>query len=190
MTANTGAPWSLVYQVLSDPADIADAVLDLADSADTAVQTLYDDQAIGAAKPACRMATSTAQSIANVTDTTITWPAGSEEFDNDAMVDNTITTDRITFTSTGIYLVALRVSFGATASGGGVRQVTFTHSSLGVVARNAQLGTVSVLATPFITAVVPAYVAGQFMTFQAYQNSTAALNLLTRQAQAFRVQKF
>lgn len=187
MTATTGAPWSLVYQVFSDPADISDAVQDLADSIDTAVDSLYDAQAIGAAKPAGRMATAVAQSIPNNAATNITWPAGSETFDNDSMIDNTITTDRITLTSTGIYLVALRTTFLATAAGGGVRQLTFTHSTLGVVARNSQLGTVSAGAAPFIAVAVPCYVAGQFITFQAYQTSSAALNITTRQAQAFRL---
>lgn len=187
MTANTGAPWSLVYQTYTDPADISDAIQDLADSADTAVQTMYDAQAIGAAKPACRASTTTAQSIANNTNTTITWPAGSQQFDNDAMWDDTITTDRITFTRTGIYLVALRVTFIATAAGGGVRQTSFTHSTLGIFARNTQLGTVNDGAVPFITAVVPCTVAGQFVTFQAFQTSSAALNITTRHVQAFRL---
>jgi hypothetical protein len=187
MTATTGAPWSLVYQTFTDPADISAAVQDLADSIDTAAQTLYDNQAAGAAKPACRGSSAAAQSIPNSTQTDITWPAGSQSFDNDSMFDNTATTSRVTFTSTGIYLVALRVTFSSTAAGGGVRQTSFTHSALGVVARNCQLGTASFSARPFITAVVPAYVAGQFMTFQAFQTSSAALDLATRQVQAFRL---
>lgn len=186
MTATT-ANFSLVYQTFSDPADISQAIQDLADSADTAVQSLYDAQALGAAKPAGRMATGTAQSIPNNTNTTLTWPAGSESFDNDSMIDNTITTDRITFTHTGIYLVALRTSFVSTASGAGVRQAAVTHSSLGVVARNSQAGTVSDGAAPFITIVVPCYVAGQYVTFQAFQTSSVALNVSTRMAQAFRL---
>lgn len=187
MTANTGPPFNLVYQEFSDLADISQAVQDLADSVDTAVQGLYDDQAIGAAKPAARMSTTVALSLPNNSDTTLTWPAGSEYFDNDSMIDNTITTDRITFTSAGIYAVSLRCTFASTASGGGVRQVSFTHSSLGVVARDAQLGTVSSDAALSVLVVVPCYVAGQFIQFSAFQNSSAALNSLTRQAQAWRV---
>lgn len=187
MTANTGAPWSLVYQVLSDPADISDAVHDLAVSVDTAVQSLYDAQTIGAAKPAGRMSTTTNQSIPNNTDTNLSWAAGSEYFDNDTMIDNAAPTDRITLTSTGIYMVAIRATFTATASGGGVRQLSMTHSTLGVFARNTQLGTVSETAAITLVQVVPCYVAGQFVTFQAFQTSSAAENVATRQAQAFRL---
>ena len=186
MTATT-INWNLVYQTFTDPADISGAVQDLADSVDTAVQSLYDAQAIGASKPAARMEAFAAQSIPNNTSTDLTWPAGSEDFDNDTMIDNTITTNRITLTSTGIYMVAVRVTFLGTAAGAGVRQLAFTHSTLGVVARNAQLGTVSEVAAPFITAIVPSYVAGDFMTFQVLQTSSAALNVTTRQAQAFRL---
>lgn len=186
MTATT-INWSLVYQTFTDPADISGAIQDLADSADTAVQTLYDAQAIGAAKPACRASTAVAQSIPNTISTSITWPAGSEQFDNDTMWNNAATTDRVTFTSTGIYLVALRVTFLASGVGGGVRQTSFTHSSLGVFARNPQLGTVGDGAVPFITAVVPCYTAGQFVTFQAFQTSGAALDITTRHVQAFRL---
>ena len=187
MTATTGPPFNLVYQEFTDVSDISQAIQDLADSVDTAVQSLYDDQAIGAAKPAARMATTTAQSLPNNADTTLTWPAGSEYFDNDNMIDNTITTDRITFTSTGIYAVSLRCTFASTAAGGGVRQVSFNHSALGVVCRNAQLGTVSADAAITILAVMPCYTAGEFIQFSGSQNSSAALNSLTRQAQAWRV---
>lgn len=187
MTANTGAPWSLVYQTFTDPADISATVKDLANSADTAVQTLYNNQAIGAAKPAGRMSTTTVQSVPNNTDTALTWPAGSQYFDNDNMIDNAGTTDRITLTSTGIYMVSARVTFSVTASGGGVRRLSLTHSTLGLISRNTQLGTISDTAAITVVAVVPCYVAGQFITFQGFQTSSAAENLATRQAQAFRL---
>ncbi len=187
MTANTGTPWFLTYQTFTDTADISGAVQSLADSADTAVQSLYDAQATGAAKPAGRMATTTVQSIPNNTNTDLTWPAGSEYFDNDTMIDNTGTTSRITLTSTGIYMVSCRVTFSVTASGGGVRRLSVTHSTLGLVSRNTQLGTVSETAAITILTVVPCYVAGQFITFQGFQTSSAAEDLATRQAQAFRL---
>lgn len=188
MSATTGAPWNLVYQEFTDIADISDAIQDLADSADVAVQSLYNAQTAGYTKIACRMTTATTQSIPNNTNTTITWPAGSEYFDNNTMIDNSITTDRITFTTTGIYLVSGRVTFASTGSGGGVRQVSVTHSAfVDVVGRNAQLGTVSSDAAISFALIVPAYVSGQFVTFQAYQNSSVALNLNTHQVQAFRL---
>jgi hypothetical protein len=186
MTANTAA-WGLTYQTFSDPADISQAVQDLADTADTAVQSMYDAQAIGAAKPAMRAATTTTQSIPNNVSTVLTWPAGSESFDNDTMWDDSVTSSTLTFTRTGIYLVALRCTYVATASGGGVRQISFTHSTLGIVARNTQLGTISDGAALSTTAVVPAYVAGQTMTFRGLQTSSAALNTVTKQLQAFRL---
>jgi hypothetical protein len=186
MTATTPT-YGLVYQTFSDPADISQAIQDLADSADTAVQSLYDAQAIGEAKPAMRAATSTTQSIPNNTDTTLTWGAGSESFDNDAMWDDTVTNGTLVFTHTGVYLVSMRLTYLATASGGGVRRLTFTHSTLGIVARNTQLGTVSDGAVLSTVAVVPVYVAGQTMTFQALQTSSAALNVATKQLQSFRL---
>lgn len=187
MTANTGVPWSLVYQTFTDPADISGAIQALADSADTAVQSMYTEQTTGVTKPAGRMATATVQSLPNNTNTDLTWPAGSEYFDNDSMIDNTGTTSRITLTSTGIYMVSCRVTFSVTASGGGVRRLSVTHSSLGLVSRNTQLGTVSETAAITVLTVVPCYVAGQFVTFQGFQTSSAAENLATRQAQAFRL---
>jgi hypothetical protein len=187
MTANTGAPWSIVYQLMSDPADISAAIQDLANSADTAVQSLYNAAALGAAKPAGRMSTATVQSVPDSTSTDLTWPAGSQYFDNDNMINNTGTTSRITMNSTGIYMVAIRVTFSATGSGGGVRQLSMSHSSIGVVGRNAQLGTVSDTAAITLVQAVPCYVAGQYVTFQAFQTSSAAENMATRQAQAFRL---
>ena len=187
MTATTGPPFNLVYQEFSDVADISQSVQDLADSVDLAVQGLYDDQTVGAAKPAARMSTTTPLSLPNNTDTTLTWPAGSEYFDNDNMIDNTITTDRITFTSAGIYAVSLRTTFASTAAGGGVRQISYNHSALGVVARNAQLGTVSADAALSTLVVIPCYTPGEFIQFSASQNSSAALNATTRQAQAWGV---
>jgi hypothetical protein len=186
MTANT-ATWGLTYQTFTDPADISQSIQDLADTADTAVQSLYDAQAIGAAKPAMRAATTATQSIPDNTNTNLTWGAGSESFDNDSMWDDSVTNDTLVFTHAGIYLVSLRCTFLATASGGGVRQIAFTHSSLGLVARNAQLGTVSDGAVLSTVAVVPVYVAGQTMTFQALQTSSAALNTATKQLQSFRL---
>ncbi len=186
MTATTPA-WSLVYATFTDPADISQTIQDLADSADTAVQSLYDAQAIGTAKPAVRVATTTAQSIPNNTDTTLTWPAGSQSFDSDTMWDDSITSGTLTFTRAGIYLVALRCTYLATASGGGVRRITFTHPTLGIVARNTQLGTVSDGAVLSTTAVVPVYTPGETLTFQGLQTSSAALNTATKQLQAFRL---
>jgi hypothetical protein len=186
MTANT-ATWGLTYQTFTDPADISQAIQDLADTADTAVQSLYDAQAIGAAKPAMRAATTATQSIPNNTDTNLTWGAGSESFDNDAMWDDSVTNGTLVFTHAGVYLVSMRLTYLATASGGGVRRLTFTHSTLGVVARNTQLGTVSDGAVLSTVAVVPVYVAGQTMTFQALQTSSAALNTATKQLQSFRL---
>lgn len=186
MTANTST-WGLTYQVFTDPADISQAIQDLADTSDTAVQSLYDAQAIGEAKPAMRAATSANQSIPNNTDTTLTWGAGSESFDNDAMWDDSVTNGTLVFTHAGIYLVALRLTYLATASGGGVRRLTFTHSTLGIVARNTQLGTVNDGAVLSTTAVVPVYTPGETMTFQGLQTSGAALNTATKQLQAFRL---
>jgi len=186
MTATT-TTWGLVYQTFTDPADISQSIQDLADTADTAVQSLYDARAIGAAKPAMRAATSTTQSIPNNTDTNLTWPAGSQSFDNDTMWDNSITNGTLVFTHAGIYLVALRCTYVATASGGGVRRVTFTHSTLGIVARNTQLGTVSDGAALSTTVAVPVYTPGETMTFQTLQTSSVALNTVTKQLQAFRL---
>lgn len=186
MTATT-TDWSLVYQTFTDPADISQSIQDLADSADVAVQSLYDAQAVGAAKPAMRAATTTNQSLANNTDTNLTWPAGSESFDNDTMWNDGVTNGTLVFTQAGIYLVALRCTFLATASGGGVRRITFTHSTLGVVARNTQLGTVNDQAVPFVTCVIPVYTPGESMTFQGFQTSSAALNVATKQLQAARL---
>lgn len=186
MTANTGAPWSLVYQTYSDPADISDAVRDLADSADVAVQTLYNDAALGAAKPAARMATTTAQSIPDNTSTDLTWPAGSEYYDNDGMIDNTITTNRITFQRTGIYMVSIRATFDAVA-GSGMRQISVTSSALGIVARRANVGITGAGAVVHILIVFPVFAVGQFATFQALHTSGVATDVLTRQAQAFRL---
>jgi hypothetical protein len=169
MTATTGAPWNLVYQEFSDLADISAAVQDLADSVDTAVQSLYDAQTIGQAPPACRIEDTAAQSIPNKR-TPRSRGRGSEDFDTDTMINNAATINRITLTSTGIYLISLRCTFQSTASGGGVRQTSMTHSTLGVFARNTQLGTTSSTAAPFITAVVPCC-GRSVVTFQAFQTS-------------------
>lgn len=187
MTATTGAPWNLVYQTFTDLADISDAIHDLAVSADTAVQSLYDAAAIGAAKPAARMTTATAQSIPNNTSTDLTWAAGSEYFDNDNMIDNTITTNRITFQHTGIYMVSIRCTF-ASVAGAGIRQMSVTTSGApALVARKAQDGVNGSDAVVHILTVFPVSAVGEFVTFQALQTSGVAENALTRQAQAFRL---
>lgn len=187
MTATTGAPWNLVYQTLSDPADICGAIQDLAVSVDTAVQALYDAAALGAAKPAARMATTTAQATVSGVPINMTWPAGSEYFDNDGMVDNTATTDRITFNSTGIYMVSVRCTFQSVA-GAGIRQISVTSSGApGLAAQKAQGGVTSSDSAVHVLTVFPVTAVGQFVQFAALQSSSVAANLLTRQAQAFRL---
>jgi hypothetical protein len=190
MTATTGAPFNLVYQTLSDPADISDAIHDLAVSVDTAVQALYNAAALGAARPAGKLASAVVQSIPNNVSTNLTWPAGSEYYDNDGMVDNTATTDRITFQHTGIFMVSVRCSF-ASVAGAGFRQISVTSSGApGLVARKAQLGVSGSDAVVHIVTVLPVNAVGEFVQFAALQTSGVAENAATRQVQAFRLYAF
>lgn len=109
---------------------------------------------------------------------------GAEDFDTDAMHDNTTNNGRITFKTAGVYLVTLNIGWAANATGDREAGLIFSPLSTtvpfwtsgGYGSMNA-----SNVASQSVTAVVNAAV-NDYVIAAAYQSSGGALNVLARAA--------
>lgn len=185
MTATT-TDWGLEYQTYADPADVAAALQALATTADTAVEAEAETAATSADKPSCRLTGNATQNVASGAETTVTWPAGSEYYDNDGMLNNTATTSVITFNHTGVYLANCRVTFNAVA-GVGIRRLTITHSGYGIVAQKTERGVSGAGNVLTITQIVHVPTVGQTITPSVFQGSGLSLPLGQRYFSALKL---
>jgi len=124
--------------------------------------------------PACSIFESTAQSVADNTNTALT--SNEENFDNDAMHSTVSNTSRITATTAGRYLLLGTVVFAANATG--VRQVTFRVDGTTTLVPNVQVQAVTsggsstaLTLMGFVT-----LTAGQYVELMARHTAGAALN--------------
>lgn len=108
MPANT--PRGYTYPLYSDLNDFPAAMQDFATDVDTDVQAIVTSANTAlTASPSVRVSASANQAIAANTNVTVTW--ATEEYDNAAMGNLGVNNDRLTFTSTGIYLISAEVNF-------------------------------------------------------------------------------
>jgi len=184
--------WGLTYAEYGDPACIAGAVQQLAEDIDNAVTGIEAQQAQDRNQPSAKISTVTAQVLTTGVETTVTYPVGSEVYDNTAMVDLTVSTSRITATGStlGIFLVSGRVDFEQNTFGN-LRRLTLNHSVYGIIGRfTEEVDTTTDSKVITFSQIMPFDSAGDFITLSAFQNSGANVSITNRQFQCTRLTRF
>jgi len=179
MPANT--PRGYTYPLYSDPANPPAQIQDFAQDVDADVQAIVTSaNAALSASPSARISATANQAVAANTNVTVTF--ATEEYDNAAMANLGVNNDRITFTSTGFYLIAAEVNFvsnGNATVNGRSGTLVYTGGAFGNAAyrvRGAQSMDVewSVTTLARVTS-LPAIV-----QLQVRQESGASLNISAR----------
>jgi hypothetical protein len=114
------------------------------------------------------------QSIPNDTDTALSF--NQEDYDTDAMHDNSTNNERLTCQKAGKYVIFACIGFQSNATGN--RRIRIIHSVDGGIAR---LDIVNIGASYHYisTACVYEMAVGEYVTLEGYQNSGGALNVLS-----------
>lgn len=107
MPQNT--PRGYTYPLYGDPANFPAQMQDFAQDVDTDVQAQATRISGALNRPSARCSATANQAIAANTNVFATF--ATEDYDNAAMVNLGVNNDRITFTSTGIYLVTAEVNW-------------------------------------------------------------------------------
>lgn len=184
MPLNT--PRGYTYPLYSDPADFPADIQNFAQDVDVDVAALVASQATALAAPSARVSATANQSIAVSTNVFATF--ATEDYDNAAMANLGVNNDRITFTSTGLYLIHAEANFvqNGNATTNGRRIVIFTNLGNEIAwesRRGAQsMDTEVSLIMPYNVAVV-----GDFVRMQVRHNSGAAVNISARSLSATKV---
>jgi hypothetical protein len=185
MTANT--PRGYTYPLLTDPADFPTQIQDFAQDVDTDVQAQVTATAAALNAPSARASHSLNQAINPSTFTFVTF--NTEEYDNAAMVNLGVNNDRITFTSTGIYLVEAQVNFapnGNAVVGG--RKGAIVQNLSGVSEAHNTIPGIQTFATELsITSLINVVTIGDFVRLRVIHDSGAALNVDARSISATKV---
>ena len=116
------------------------------------------------------------QSIANTTWTVLA--LNSEVFDTNTMHDNVTNNSRITCKKAGIYLVIGHAAFAANATG--IRELAFKLNGAAnyYCLTSVQAATAASEYTALTIATLIEFAVNQYVEFQVYQSSTAALNII------------
>lgn len=124
--------------------------------------------------PACRVYHNTAQSIANNSEVALTF--NSERYDTDSMHSTSVNPSRITFNTTGLYVVSLTFEFAPHSTGRryGVIKLGGT-TGIAVALNPTAEGT---FGHGFSISTIYKFTAGEFVEAKVYQNSGGALNVL------------
>ena len=132
---------------------------------------------------ACRVRNSVAQSLANNTDTFLTFDT--EDFDNDSMHSTASNTDRITIQTAGLYFVLGHILFDTNATG--VRKLSIYVN--GALYEIQQVSAGSAYETGLNVSAFRNCIATDYFQAQAFQNSGGALNAIAgyTNLQAFRI---
>lgn len=179
MPANT--PRGYTYPLYTDPADFPAQIQDFAQDVDTDVQAQVNSINGALNRPSVRVSATANQSITQNVATFATFAV--EDYDNAAMGNLGVNNDRITFTSSGLYLVAASVIFAPNghATVGG-RSVTLVSSVAGPpeIAVSTTRGSATNHSEVNVTYLhwVPA--AAEFLRVRVLQDTGAALNINAR----------
>lgn len=186
MPANT--PRGYTYPLYTDPANFPAQIQDFAQDVDTDVQAQVALINGALNRPSARVTETANQAITQNTFTFVTFSV--EEYDNAAMANLGVNNDRITFTSSGLYLVSTSVIFApnghATIGGRGV-QLYSSVAGPPNVANSSTRGSQTNHSDVNVTYAHYVAAAGEFMRVRVYQNSGAALNINARTLSATKV---
>ena len=132
--------------------------------------------------PRCRLRNLADQSIPNNTNTAVTFNA--EIFDTDSMHDTGSNTERITFTTAGVYLIHARIHFDDNSNG--YRSIRIQHSVDGLLGQEviplADEGTLNWARGGW--SLLWDCLADEYVWCEVYQNSGVALDILNHNLQA------
>ena len=136
----------------------------------------------------CRVTNNLDQNIAS-TSSFITVAFGSEQYDTDNMHSNTVNNSRITFNTSGKYLVGCTIGFGSNSTG--TRACHIKKNGTTVLTTNTQPGTALVGGTrDFISAsTVDEFEIGDFIEVEVAQDSGSTLTIVIGAAD-FYAQRF
>lgn len=184
MPQNT--PRGYTYPLYTDPANFPAQIQDFAQDVDTDVQAQVTAINTALAAPSARASATANQAIAANTQTFVTFAV--EDYDNAAMVNLGVNNDRITFTSTGIYLVEAQVNFAsngnATVRG---RRAELIQNLTTNTAFNSVPGIQSLAVEMSLTGLFRVVTVGDFIRLRVTQDSGAALNIDARSISATKV---
>lgn len=134
--------------------------------------------------PACRAGPATVgQSVANATDTDITW--NQEQFDTDSMHDNATNPARITCSTVGIYCVTFGFFWSSNVTGVRDNRIHFNATVPGAIARNYDASQTAGFLLGSISTLYATSVNTDYFRSGAWQNSGGALNHGSDQPECF-----
>lgn len=182
MPQNT--PRGYTYPNYTDPANFPAQIQDFAQDVDLDVQAQVNRINTAMAAPSARVIATANQAIPSNTPTFVTF--ATEEYDNAAMGNLGVNNDRLTITSTGIYLVQASVTFASNGNAavngrqmainvGGVNQATESRAG------SQTISTELTVSFPMQLA------AAAFVRIEVTHSSGAALNITTRSLTATKV---
>ena len=186
MPANT--PRGYTYPLYTDPANFPAQVQDFATDVDADVQAIVNsaNTALTAA-PSVRISATANQAIAANTNVIVTW--ATEEYDNAAMGNLGVNNERITFTSTGYYIISAEVNFapnGNATVNGRSGLLLYTGGAAGDAAYRVR-GAQSMDVEWGVTTLARVTSLPAFVQVQVRQESGASLNISARSFTATKV---
>lgn len=184
MPANT--PRGYPYPLYTDPANFPTQSQNFANAVDVDVAAQVTAINTAQAAPSCRVSASANQAVAANTLVIVTWAV--EEFDNAAMGNLGVNNDRITFTSTGVYLIEAQINMASN----GNATVNARHGEIftnlgGSVGFNSEPGIQGTAVEWACTTMYRVATVGDFVRVRVFQNSGAALNIDARSFSATKV---
>jgi hypothetical protein len=179
MPQNT--PRGYTYPLYTDPANFPAQIQDFATDVDTDVQAQVARINTAFAAPSVRVSATANQSIPNATLTAVTF--ATEDYDNAAMGNLGVNNDRITFTSTGIYLVQGWVRFASLNANG--RYLELELAGTAVARENRASGSDQIELT--ISYLHQVSVVSTIARLRVVQDSGGALNINNRALTATKV---
>ena len=175
MPANT--PRGYTYPLYGDVANFPAQIMDFANDVDADVQSLVNQINAANAAPSARVSATANQAVAANTDVFATF--ATEDYDNAAMGNLGVNNDRLTFTSSGIYLVQGSVIFAsngnATVNG---RQIGLNIGALNLALDNRAGNQTQ--DTRMTASLLYMATAAQFVRIHVRQSSGASVNITTR----------
>ena len=184
MPANT--PRGFSYPLYSDPADFPTQLQDFAEDVDADVATLVARQTDALNRPSARVSETANQALAANTDVFLTYSV--EEYDNALMANLGVNNDRLTFMSTGVYLVTAEVNFvsNGNATVGG-RSGVFVPNLSPDKGRQTLRGAQFMDTELSLTMLYQVVTVGDFIRIRVRQSSGAVLNVSARSFSATKV---
>lgn len=140
---------------------------------------LRDNVSFLANVPACRINKTTTQSIANATETSITFDA--ERFDTDNMHSLVTNTERITFNTAGVYVVTFNCEWVDTASAG-IRALHIRKNGTTIIASDQESSiegadATQASATMMTISTIYKFNAADYIEARVFQNAGGAISI-------------